>query len=163
RLPGSWSRCLATCAGEPPGSPDTLHWSSPSGVASDAAADRRLRRRLVVDYQDADHPRTAGSSSANAPPADSASAQPRAPLAVAHLVEGLGEQLVGRPELGPRARGARLEAREVEQVRDETVEPLALGADRLQEGLSIDGGELEGGRLERGDRRRDGGQGRAQI
>ena len=47
------------------------------------------------------------------------------------------DELVHRPELDDRARGAGLEPREVEQVRDQPVEPPRLGADRREQLVAI--------------------------
>ena len=64
------------------------------------------------------------------------------------LVERLRDELLGRPELGPRLGGARLEAGEVEKVLDEPLEPAVLGADRLEERGAVVVGQRELAALE---------------
>jgi hypothetical protein len=78
-------------------------------------------------------------------------------------VERLSDELVHRPELGTRCRGARLEARQVEQVRDEALQPPALEPDRLEQAGSVVLVEREPGVLEPVHRRRDRRQGRAEV
>ena len=58
-------------------------------------------------------------------------------LGSGELVERLRDELVDGPQLRPRVGGARLEAREVEKVLDEPLQPSVLGANRLEERAAI--------------------------
>ena len=53
------------------------------------------------------------------------------------LLERPGDEIVGRPQLLMRCRGAALQAREVEQVADDPVEPLGFATDRLDEIIAV--------------------------
>jgi hypothetical protein len=69
-------------------------------------------------------------------------------IAIVDLVQGPGDELVRRPDLGSGRRGTRLEPREVEQVVDEALEPAVLDSDRLEEPGSIALVQLEDTTLE---------------
>ncbi len=80
------------------------------------------------------------------------------PVCVRHQVERLGDQLVDCPQLLHGLCCAGLQAREVEQVGDETLEAPRLDRDRLQELLAIPAVEVEALVLQPADGRRDRGQ-----
>ena len=81
----------------------------------------------------------------------------------AELAERLADERLDRPQLGFRLGRTELEAREVEEVRDQTIEAPRLGVDRGEQARAVLVAELQVGALEPVGRGSDRGQRRAQV
>ena len=85
------------------------------------------------------------------------------PSSRAERVDRLQDEIVERPHLALRRSGARLEARQIEEVGDEPVQAARLELDRLEQVVAVVVGEAERPVAQSADGGRDAGQRRAEI